>query len=79
VKNLKILVIDEADRILEIGFEREIKEIIRILPSEGRQTMLFSATNISASSNTAELARIAVKGKPMEISVTDDAPPSTTR
>jgi ATP-dependent RNA helicase DDX18/HAS1 len=42
-KNLACLVIDEADRILEIGFEKEMHQIIRILPKE-RQTMLFSAT-----------------------------------
>lgn len=32
-KNLKALVIDEADRILEIGFEEEMKQIIKLLPS----------------------------------------------
>ena len=42
-KNLACLVIDEADRILEIGFEKEMHQIIKILPKE-RQTMLFSAT-----------------------------------
>ena len=31
-KNLKALVIDEADRILEIGFEEEMNQILRILP-----------------------------------------------
>jgi superfamily II DNA/RNA helicase len=31
-KNLKALVIDEADRILEIGFEEEMKQIIELLP-----------------------------------------------
>ena len=41
--NLACLVIDEADRILEIGFEEEMRKIIRLLPKE-RQTMLFSAT-----------------------------------
>lgn len=35
--------IDEADRILEIGFEEEMRQIIKLLPRE-RQTMLFSAT-----------------------------------
>jgi ATP-dependent RNA helicase DDX18/HAS1 len=30
---LKALVIDEADRILEIGFEEEMKRIIAILPN----------------------------------------------
>ena len=32
-RNLKALVIDEADRILEIGFEEEMKKIISILPN----------------------------------------------
>ena len=31
-KNLQALVIDEADRCLEIGFEEEMKQIVRILP-----------------------------------------------
>ena len=31
--NLQCLVIDEADRILEIGFEEEMKQIIKLLPS----------------------------------------------
>lgn len=42
-RNLACLVIDEADRILEIGFEEEMRQIIKALPKE-RQTMLFSAT-----------------------------------
>lgn len=42
-RNLACLTIDEADRILEIGFEEEMRQIIKILPKE-RQTMLFSAT-----------------------------------
>ncbi|KAL1419057.1 hypothetical protein MTO96_005174 [Rhipicephalus appendiculatus] len=42
-KNLQCLIIDEADRILDIGFEEEVKQILRILPKR-RQTMLFSAT-----------------------------------
>lgn len=33
VQNLQCLIIDEADRILEIGFEEELKQIIRLLPS----------------------------------------------
>uniref|UniRef100_A0A915JAL4 ATP-dependent RNA helicase n=1 Tax=Romanomermis culicivorax TaxID=13658 RepID=A0A915JAL4_ROMCU len=42
-KNLQCLVIDEADRILDIGFELEMQRIVRLLPKK-RQTMLFSAT-----------------------------------
>ena len=41
--NLKILVIDEADRILDEGFENDINEILTYLP-KNRQTLLFSAT-----------------------------------
>lgn len=33
-KNLQCLVIDEADRILDIGFEEELKRIITLLPSK---------------------------------------------
>ena len=33
-KNLQCFVIDEADRILDIGFEEEMKQIIKLLPSE---------------------------------------------
>jgi ATP-dependent RNA helicase DDX18/HAS1 len=42
-KNLCMLIIDEADAILKIGFEEEMKEILSILPAD-RQTLLFSAT-----------------------------------
>lgn len=31
-KNLKMLIIDEADRILEVGFEEEMHQIMKILP-----------------------------------------------
>lgn len=40
-KNLKALVIDEADRILEVGFEEEMKEIIKILPNGQYQFLSF--------------------------------------
>ena len=41
--NLKMLIIDEADRILDEGFEENITEILNYLPTN-RQTLLFSAT-----------------------------------
>jgi len=41
--NIKILVLDEADRMLDMGFKDDVERIINQCP-ENRQTMLFSAT-----------------------------------
>lgn len=66
-KNLQCLIIDEADRILDIGFEEEMQQIIRILPKR-RQTMLFSATQTK---KTEELARVALKAEPITVGIED--------
>ncbi len=65
-KNLKALVIDEADRILEVGFEDEMRQIVKILPKEERQTMLFSATQTT---KVEDLARISLRPGPLYINV----------
>jgi ATP-dependent RNA helicase RhlE len=42
--DIEILVLDEADRMLDMGFLPDIRRIMRQLPARARQTMLFSAT-----------------------------------
>ncbi|KAK0383701.1 hypothetical protein NLU13_9612 [Sarocladium strictum] len=73
-KNLKSLVIDEADRILEVGFEDEIRQIVKILSNEDRQTMLFSATQTT---KVEDLARISLRPGPLYINVDQEAQNST--
>lgn len=55
-KNLKFLVMDEADRILEQNFEEDLKKILNLLPKT-RQTSLFSATQ---SAKVEDLARVSL-------------------
>ena len=49
MKKLKYLVMDEADRMLSMDFEKEINQILEVVPdsTEGRRTMLYSATMTS--------------------------------
>ena len=41
--SIRILVLDEADRMLDMGFQPQVDKIVRRIP-QGRQTMFFSAT-----------------------------------
>ena len=57
LEDLQVLVLDEADRLLEMGFQEEVREIVRACPKQ-RQTMLFSATMTDA---VKELATLSLK------------------
>ncbi|KAL3932567.1 MAG: hypothetical protein SGBAC_010789 [Bacillariaceae sp.] len=59
VRNLLVFCMDEADRILEIGFEDDLRAIVKMLPKE-RQTMLFSATQTK---QIEDLARLSINPK----------------
>ena len=43
LRALQVLVLDEADRLLNLDFEEEIDKILRVIPTD-RRTQLFSAT-----------------------------------
>ncbi|KAF8717487.1 DEAD protein, partial [Rhizoctonia solani] len=65
--NLQILVLDEADRILDMGFSKSLNAIVGHLP-KGRQTLLFSATQTDS---VQQLARLSLRD-PVYIGVTED-------
>jgi len=64
LKSLKFLVMDEADRILNMDFEAEMDEILRQIPSD-RRTCLYSAT---MTKKVAKLQRASLKD-PVKVSV----------
>jgi ATP-dependent RNA helicase RhlE len=65
LRNLEIFVLDEADRMLDMGFIHDVKKIIAVLPQK-RQSLFFSATmppDIIALAGT-------IVHQPVEVSVT---------
>lgn len=72
IDNLQMLVLDEADRILDMGFQSTVDAIIEHLPKK-RQTLLFSATQTK---KVADLARLSLRD-PEYVSVHEAAPSAT--
>ena len=70
LRNIEILVLDEADRMLDMGFQRDINKIMNLLPSK-RQNLLFSATF------SKEIKRLA-KGILNDPALVETSPQNTT-
>lgn len=70
--NLRMLVLDEADRILDMGFAHDVDAILDYLPRE-RQTLLFSATQTK---KVSDLARLSLN-EPEYVSVHEGAATAT--
>ncbi|BGP17610.1 hypothetical protein JCM10213_001261 [Rhodosporidiobolus nylandii] len=66
--NLQLLVLDEADRILDMGFSASLNAIVANLP-KSRQTLLFSATQTKS---VKDLARLSLK-EPEYVAVRETA------
>ncbi len=68
LRAIEVLVLDEADRMLDMGFIRDIRRVVKQLPSR-RQTLLFSATM------PAEICRLAdsILRGPISVRVTPEA------
>jgi ATP-dependent RNA helicase DDX47/RRP3 len=69
LKHLKYLVLDEADRLLDLDFGDALDKIFKVLPRDGRHTYLFSAT---MSSKVESLQRAALKN-PVRVSISSNS------
>jgi ATP-dependent RNA helicase RhlE len=71
VKGIKIMILDEADRVMDMGFMPQIRKILEILPRK-RQNLLFSATfNAKVEKLSAEFLEF-----PIKVEVTPQATPA---
>ena len=73
LSNLEVLVIDEADQMFDMGFLPDIRRILGHLPTQGRQTLLFSATMPGPLLHLAD----EILKDPIKIQIDHDAPANT--
>jgi ATP-dependent RNA helicase RhlE len=73
ISRIEIFVLDEADRMLDMGFERDVQKILRLLP-EKKQTLFFSATMPASIRQLAS----SILQNPVKVEVTPDAPAAET-
>src|ERR1041384_6320186 len=71
LKPLEVFVLDEADRMLDMGFIHDVRKVIRLLPRQ-RQTLFFSATMPREAQELADQLLV----KPETVAVTPPAPPA---
>ncbi len=72
LSQVRALVLDEADRMLDMGFQEQLDEILAALPRRERQTLLFSAT---LGHDVTEFAQRALR-KPVRVEVTPSGTPA---
>ena len=66
LEDIEFLILDEADRLLDLGFQDEVQELVKACPIQ-RQTMLFSAT---MNTKVDDLIKLSLK-RPVRIRVSD--------
>ena len=70
LSRVEVLVLDEGDRMLDMGFINDISTIVKMMPQKNRQTLLFSATI------PREIIKLAknILNDPVEINISPDKP-----
>lgn len=70
LNHVEVLILDEGDRMLDMGFIHDIRSIVKMVPQKNRQTLLFSATI------PREIVKFAknILHDPVEINISPDEP-----